>query len=245
MENGKRYKIRQFKDPFTGEKIRKQYERIDSATGSVYHYDNDPDISGNEYKIDSLYASPGDTMKSSREPAFQQENFSTICLETHTDTVLGIPVEIKTFEDQSFIPGLNYSLAKGFGLINDHACEFGCGSTKLVYAVIDGVEYGDKITSVEDHKKNTINFQLFPNYPNPFNPETTIKYSIPSSNKNVLVTLKIYDILGKRIKTLVNIEQSSGIYEIKFNGAGLASGVYLYKLNAGNSSDSKKFILMK
>ena len=101
------------------------------------------------------------------------------------------------------------------------------------------------ISGVEDQTTVNNKFELRQNYPNPFNPETTIKYSIPSSNKNVLVTLKIYDILGKRIKTLVNIEQSSGIYEVKFNGSGLASGVYLYKLEAGNFSDSKKFTLLK
>lgn len=101
------------------------------------------------------------------------------------------------------------------------------------------------ILGVEDQTSINNKYDLFQNYPNPFNPETTIKYSIPASNKNVFVNLKIYDILGKEVKTLVSEEQSAGIYEVKFNGGNLASGVYLYKLDAGNFSDSKKFIFMK
>ena len=94
-------------------------------------------------------------------------------------------------------------------------------------------------------------FMLYQNYPNPFNPNTIIKYEIPGQsalggrNDNVLVTLKVYDVLGNEVVTLVNEEKQSGNYDIEFNGSGLASGVYLYRLTAGSFSTVKKLVLLK
>jgi hypothetical protein len=85
-------------------------------------------------------------------------------------------------------------------------------------------------------------FQLAQNYPNPFNPTTSIKYSLASKSK---VELKIYNILGKEIVTLVNNFQDAGNYEVKFNAQNLSSGVYFYELNAGNFSAKKKMVLLK
>ncbi len=92
--------------------------------------------------------------------------------------------------------------------------------------------------------------QLFQNYPNPFNPTTTIKYSIPksiASEKTNLqqVVLKIYDVLGKEVKTLVNKAQRPGNYSVEFNAGNLPSGIYIYRLTAGSSTISKKMILIK
>ena len=99
----------------------------------------------------------------------------------------------------------------------------------------------------ENHVPNV--FQLYQNYPNPFNPSTTIKYSIPSnlnsSNGGTLVTLKIYDLLGREVKLLVNEEKSPGFYEVNFNAANLASGIYLYRIKADNFVVTKKMILLK
>ncbi len=85
-------------------------------------------------------------------------------------------------------------------------------------------------------------YQLYSNYPNPFNPVTTIKYSIPVRN---FVTLKVYDILGNEVASLVNTEKEPGNYSITFSADKLSSGVYIYKIQAGNFIDSKKMILMK
>ncbi|MGE5437137.1 MAG: right-handed parallel beta-helix repeat-containing protein [Syntrophothermus sp.] len=94
--------------------------------------------------------------------------------------------------------------------------------------------------------QNTINapmkFELGQNYPNPFNPSTTIKYAVPA---NMMVTLKVYDILGKEVTTLVNEEKAAGYYEVNFNAANLASGTYIYRLETGNNVYVKKMILMK
>lgn len=86
------------------------------------------------------------------------------------------------------------------------------------------------------------NFSLYQNYPNPFNPTTTIKYSLPASSK---VVLKVYDVTGREISTLVNEVKNAGTYEAEFNGSNLASGVYFYRLQAKNYSETKKFLLLK
>lgn len=96
------------------------------------------------------------------------------------------------------------------------------------------------ITSVED--EINYEFSLEQNYPNPFNPITTIKYSIAEENK---VGLKIYNILGSEIKTLVNETKAPGNYEVELNGSNLASGIYFYKLEAGINISIKKLTLLK
>jgi endoglucanase len=90
-------------------------------------------------------------------------------------------------------------------------------------------------------------FELFDNYPNPFNPTTLISYQLPENSK---VTLKVYDVLGREVSTLVNEKQSTGLYKVKFDGANLASGVYFYRVNVSGSdgrnfSSTNKMILLK
>ena len=85
-------------------------------------------------------------------------------------------------------------------------------------------------------------FTLYQNYPNPFNPSTKIKYDLPYKN---FVTLKVYNILGKEITSLVNTEQQAGSYEVTFNGISHPSGVYFYRLNTDGYSDTKRFVLIK
>jgi aminopeptidase N len=85
-------------------------------------------------------------------------------------------------------------------------------------------------------------FSLYQNYPNPFNPVTVIKYDVPE-NSNVKIS--VYDATGKEVKTLVNEIKSAGKHEVMFNGVSLSSGVYYYKIIAGNFSDIKKLVLVK
>jgi photosystem II stability/assembly factor-like uncharacterized protein len=99
------------------------------------------------------------------------------------------------------------------------------------------------LTSIEDdQRKLADNFSLFQNFPNPFNPSTNINYSVP---KTSIVTIKVYNILGKELTTLVNEEKSAGNYSVKFNGKQLSSGIYFYKMQAGNFVETKKLVLMK
>ncbi|MDP2362216.1 MAG: T9SS type A sorting domain-containing protein, partial [Ignavibacteria bacterium] len=97
-------------------------------------------------------------------------------------------------------------------------------------------------TTVEENNPVVTEYFVSQNYPNPFNPVTTIAYSIPQSG---FVNLKIYNILGQEVKSLVNMEQSSGNYKVIFDASNLSSGVYLYQINVNDYQVTKKMILMK
>jgi hypothetical protein len=86
------------------------------------------------------------------------------------------------------------------------------------------------------------NYNLEQNYPNPFNPTTTISYAIKTEGE---VTLKVYDMLGKEVASLVNERKEPGNYSVAFNATKLPSGMYVYKLTAGNYVASKKLLLLK
>ena len=102
---------------------------------------------------------------------------------------------------------------------------------------------GSFITSVRQSDNQTPkSFSLLQNYPNPFNPNTEIKYSIP---QNCNVTLKVYNLLGQQLATLVNLEQKSGNYTVNFYASNLASGVYIYRIQAGKFSLSRKMTFLK
>ncbi|NOX66925.1 MAG: T9SS type A sorting domain-containing protein [Chlorobi bacterium] len=117
--------------------------------------------------------------------------------------------------------------------------------------------YPDAVVSVEEPTIQPEQFILYQNYPNPFNPSTTIEYTIPfverdlsRSNMSELkfalqVQLKVYDILGREVATLVNEQQQPGTYEVKFDASSMPSGIYIYKLSAGQFMSAKKMLLLK
>ncbi len=102
---------------------------------------------------------------------------------------------------------------------------------KTVFSNLDVMDLGAPTT-----------YALAQNYPNPFNPTTTINYQIP---KDGFVTLKIYDVLGKEVATLVNENKGTGRYNVNFNASNLASGVYLYQLKVNDFVSTKKLVLLK
>ncbi len=108
--------------------------------------------------------------------------------------------------------------------------------------------FSDMLTDINDNP-NIIadDFKLYQNYPNPFNPTTTIKYQIPSNVKGQMANVKIivFDILGREVKTLVNEQKPTGIYEFIFDGSKLSSGIYFYQLSAGDFIQTKKLMLIK
>jgi len=113
---------------------------------------------------------------------------------------------------------------------------------------------GNAIVAAEKEKKLPSQYSLEQNYPNPFNPSTSIKFSIPSVDMQNLasqrVTLKIYDLLGREIKTLADREMSPGNYTVTWNaddnyGKKVSTGIYLYSINAGKFAQTRKMILMK
>ena len=115
------------------------------------------------------------------------------------------------------------------------------GSTDIISGFL--ADYNLIITDVKD-KESLIPevYRLNQNYPNPFNPSTKIKFSIPELS---YVTIKIFDILGNEIETLINNEKPSGSYELTWNAGNLPSGIYFYQLKAGEFVETKKMILLK
>ncbi|WP_304041493.1 T9SS type A sorting domain-containing protein [Ignavibacterium album] len=102
------------------------------------------------------------------------------------------------------------------------------------------------VTDVEDEKQIPTEFALEQNYPNPFNPSTKIRFSIPNVGTELaLSVLKVYDILGNEVATLVNEEKPAGVYEVEFNASQLSSGIYFYKLSAGSFTEVKKMTVLK
>jgi len=106
----------------------------------------------------------------------------------------------------------------------------------------DSVLVNVSITDLGENPSNPIVFRLYENYPNPFNPSTTLRYSIP---EGTFTSIKIYNSLGAEVATLVNETKPAGSYEVKFNASDLSSGIYYYTLQAGSFSETKKMILMK
>jgi flagellar hook assembly protein FlgD len=104
------------------------------------------------------------------------------------------------------------------------------------------------ITDIPDNSiQLPFGYHLYQNYPNPFNSHTTMKYYLPKPNQ---VKVEIYDVLGQKVKTLINQPQNSGMHQVVWNGRdengnSVSSGVYIYNLTSGNYSASKKLLLLK
>ncbi len=114
--------------------------------------------------------------------------------------------------------------------------------TKKGLSVYDTIRVHGLTVDVSETPYTPVSYSLSQNYPNPFNPSTKITYSIATAG---MVSLKIYDILGREITTLVNEEKPVGKFEVNFNANHLASGVYFYQIKAGSFIQSKKMILLK
>jgi hypothetical protein len=117
-------------------------------------------------------------------------------------------------------------------------------AAKIYYYRLKQVDFDGTFTYMDEIGISLIpvNAKLLANYPNPFNPSTLISYQLLFASQ---VTLKVYNVLGKEIVTLVNEEKPAGTYEVEFNAEGLPSGVYFYKLQAGDFIEAKKMLLLK
>jgi len=121
-------------------------------------------------------------------------------------------------------------------------------NAQLLFGLDDGVAFTPMVKSSSEDKKisddatKEYEYELIGNYPNPFNPSTVIKYSLKDPE---LVTLKIYDILGREVSVLVNEIQSSGVHQLTFDGKNLSSGIYFYTLSAGRFIKTGKLLLSK
>lgn len=114
------------------------------------------------------------------------------------------------------------------------------GTNGLIMKIEDGS--GSPSFTELDENPIISNFELYQNYPNPFNPSTTIRYQIPESG---IVTIKVYDLLGKEVSTLVNDYKAAGTHDVIFNAEELSSGIYFYSLQSGNFMKTKSMTVLK
>jgi Secretion system C-terminal sorting domain len=219
--------------------------KVDSTSGKIYKaYFNNDTLSYEEFYID-LTVEVGDT--------FYTDQYTPILFESEQPfSQLDINSLKRNYNGLSS-PSYNFSIVKDLGLNYEFWWELVGYENILKGAIINGIVYGDTtVVGVNDPDNTIKEFSLYQNYPNPFNPITKIKFVIPKSS---FVSLKVYDVLGREVATLVNEEKQPGSYEVEFSAKGgsasggnahnLSSGIYFYKLQAGSYSSTKKMIYLK
>ena len=215
-----------------------RYLRIDSTTGCIYNYDPYGNYNNDELLRDSLKMMEGDSFMA-------EDGYTIIC--TLVDT-------IELFAENRLRKHFYFPLIPIYG---EHKYVKGVGETyrwehsepivrvdiysELTYAKINGEEFG-QLVNISDNRTGKYSYTLLQNYPNPFNPSTKIKYQIPDLS---FVTIKVFDVLGNEIATLVNEELLAGEYEVDFNATILTSGIYFYQLNSADFIQTKKMILLR
>jgi len=159
-------------------------------------------------------------------------------LNTDTGWIAGINTILKTTNG-----GINWinqynstSSLNSIRLISPHI-GWACGGNKMLYTNSGGVVNINVISSVTPAK-----YKLYQNSPNPFNPSTKIRFDLTDENTAIL---KVYDNLGREVITLLNKPMTPGTYEIEFNATNLSSGIYYYKMSAGNYSAAKSMVVIK
>lgn len=209
------------------------YIRFDSVTGNLLKFNLNNGCSNypNDEIIDSLPSSVNDIILNCGFYTFKK------CL-VKTDST------IKFLHDGLIYANVEYK--KGLGLFSSCSgepppCNY---FTELQGAIINGVLWGDTTLSLVEQTGNTIpsSFRLHQNYPNPFNPATNIQFDIPITSK---VRVTVHDITGKLMAELIDQSLSPGKYVTSWNADGYASGVYYYRIAAGNFSETKKMILVR
>jgi hypothetical protein len=145
------------------------------------------------------------------------------------------PVKYTDHEPYYNKPAIEYLGNKKFGVV------YLCWNSPVQRGAY--FDMNDMAVGIDDEfAENPSSFNLLQNYPNPFNPSTLIRYQIPSQS---FVSIKVYDALGNLIQNLVNEDKSAGSYELEFNAAKLASGVYFYRIQAGSFVQTKKMMLVR
>ena len=144
------------------------------------------------------------------------------------------------YETLGFVSGKGTTTEVNNYSFTDKSVDAGNYSYRLMQKDFDGTfAYSPE---VEVEVSLPLEYSLEQNFPNPFNPTTTIRYAIPEDN---FVSIKLYDVLGNEVITLVNEQQQAGRYEMLFNASSIASGVYYYQITSGNFNQTRKLVLMK
>ncbi len=223
-----------------------QFLRIDSMSGNVYRYVYFP-VEGDQLM---------DSLRASVNSSFIREGWeNTVCTGVSTDTLFGVPRLQKEFEVQ-IIFSQNYTLTYGLGRTEyitkyDDYCYPGLTYyvRRLVYVKIGDEAFGTRVGVDESSSEVPSGFSLARNYPNPFNPETSIEYTVGVGSGQLsvasVVRLAVYDVLGREVALLVNEAQAPGTYTVRFDGSRLSSGVYVYRLQSDGNVLSRTMMLLK
>jgi hypothetical protein len=199
----------------------------DPGNSTINIYDNPPDVQVYFYDIVYAYSEDGGVTWSTPEIA--------VSVPDETSTFPSISgIEVGAGEAKvHFI--YYYDAIPGSAVLGTNPY-----STQSVWRY-DTIEFST-VLSVGNEIGTVSDFQLEQNYPNPFNPSTTINYTLPERSA---ITLKVYDVLGNEVATLVNTTQEAGKYDVTFDASKFASGLYIYTLNAGDFTSSRKMMLLK
>jgi hypothetical protein len=193
-----------------------------------------PNISGaNGYQVMQTIASSS-TIMSMNIVTLNTSGFYRFNPGTYTLGKIRFNVITTPFATDSVKFRVNPPFTSGLTTVNDSLVPLVYNTTFSVTQPI--------ITDLTNNTTIPKDFQLYQNYPNPFNPSTSIRFDVPKSS---LVKIKVYDITGKEISELVNQEMAPGVYNAEWNGTGYASGVYFYKIQAGDFSKVMKMVLIK
>jgi len=221
-------------------------DRIDSVDGKVYRYYENPNLPESEYVIADLLGEVEDTIITF-SPTFPGWPSNLIVTSIDTFYKWRLTKLRKNFAQTAYLAYSHFSYTDDIGMDYWGGGIIGFSSyfeLKLKGCVINGIVYGDTtLTDVGDEKLPIVSeFRLEQNYPNPFNPSTTIDFSIPQQG---MVTLKVFDVLGNEVQTLLNEEMEAGYHHVDFNAEKMSTGVYIYKLTSGNYTQTKKMVLLK
>ena len=200
----------------------------------THHYTRQPSVPGITSGVDFI--------DSVRMYSYYSKNDSIVynlpIIPYHITTPVNINYNISVQLDTLLMNDgfvFNYKfLAKDKGIIPEYSNSPDTGYYQCIWDTTT--------TAIETEVSLLQDFSLSQNYPNPFNPSTTISFTISDVR---FTTLKIYDVLGREIVTLINEEKPAGNYEVEFSGSNLASGIYYYQLRAGDFVETKKMILLK
>ncbi|HEX9252910.1 MAG TPA: T9SS type A sorting domain-containing protein [Ignavibacteriaceae bacterium] len=247
LSNGKEYfKIEE--KYYNSSYINYVYERADSAKGLIYQFNSDCPNPDSEKVIDDFTAEVGDSLLIQRF-TMCWDSILTYFSEVGSESIFNENRNFRTYE-YSWLMSYTHKLAQGIGIYNiRNGYDFGESYFSLNGCVVDDIVYGDTTLTDIDDPQNQIptEFRLEQNYPNPFNPSTKISWQSPIAGWQ---TLKVYNVLGREVATLVDEYRNAGSYEIEFNVAqeslpAIASGVYFYRIIIGNFIETKKMILIQ
>ena len=209
----------------------------DQSRNLAYQYINDGSPDPNYYGVVALSGMAGAkvTVDTSNLPMRETALQRISTFENETITEIG--------DYRMWIGSGPFTLTQGNTKFVYFAFVAGTDSTNLQANADAAVQkYQHIITDVDENKVLPTQFNLSQNYPNPFNPSTLIKYQIPHGAN---VTLEIFDVLGRRVKVLVDEYKNAGNYKIEFNSKSLSSGTYFYRIRTGKFSDVKEMLLIK